>query len=127
MSTAAQGVLVVAAVVFWLNAMCAFLVFIGHRRLVLGVVASALYTVVGLGIAIFVLGLPLSPPFLLFAMLAFGWFLYAYRRYVQVRQDELLHVITTAAEAHLPLAPAVAAYVRDRPREGKRQWDALLA
>src|SRR4051812_24089253 len=59
-------------------------------------------------------------------MLLFGWVIYAYRRYRQSRQDELLQVVATATEAGLPLAPAVWAYVADRPRDGKRYWEAAL-
>src|SRR5437764_6964312 len=66
-------------------------------------------------------------PLLVFAMLGVGWMFYAFLRYRQARQDELLQVLATAVEANLPLAPAVRAYLRDRPREGEGHlWDALL-
>src|SRR5690349_1126106 len=62
-----------------------------------------------------------------FALLGVGWMFYAFLRYRQARQDELLQVLATAVEANLPLAPAVRAYLRDRPREGEGHvWDALL-
>jgi type IV pilus assembly protein PilC len=66
-------------------------------------------------------------PLLVFAMLGVGWMFYAFLRYRQARQDELLQVLATAVEANLPLAPALRAYLRDRPREGEGHlWDALL-
>jgi type IV pilus assembly protein PilC len=118
--------LVSAALAFWLNAICAFLILIGHRPITLGVIASVLFTFVLLVGLVFGLGFGLSMALLLFVMLVAGWFLYAYRRYRQARQDELLHVMATAAESGLPMAPAVAAYVHDRPREGKKWWDGIL-
>src|SRR5579871_4063922 len=65
--------------------------------------------------------------FLGLSALSVGWMLYAYLRYRQARQDEILQVLATAIEAKLPLAPAIRAYLRDRPREGEGHiWDALL-
>jgi type IV pilus assembly protein PilC len=60
-----------------------------------------------------------SVPLILFLMLAGGWMGYAFLRYRQARQDELFQVIATAVESKLPLAPAIRAYLRDRPREGE--------
>src|SRR5437763_7360992 len=62
-----------------------------------------------------------------FVLLGVGWMLYAFLRYRQARPDELLLVLAQGVQANLPLAPAVRAYLRDRPREGEGQvWDALL-
>src|SRR5438105_4805326 len=59
-----------------------------------------------------------------FVMLGVGWMAYAFLRYRQARQDELLQVLATAVEANLPLASALRAYLRDRPREGEGHvWD----
>src|SRR6478609_8324046 len=92
-------------------AYCAFLIFVGLRLNKLGVVAAVLATVAIL-VALFVgLGLGPSPPLLLFLMLAFGWMLYAFVRYQQVRQDELLQLIATAVEANLPLGHSIRAYL----------------
>jgi type IV pilus assembly protein PilC len=126
MSDAMIAMTVAAALVFWLNGVCAFLILIGHRRTTLGVVASIAYAVVAIGVLFVGGGLVPSFPTIMFLMLVFGWFVYAHRRYTEARQDELFQVIATAAESRLPLAPAVAAYYRDRPREGKKFWDALL-
>jgi protein transport protein HofC len=72
-------------------------------------------------------GAPIGLPLILFGMLGLGWVGYAYFRYRQARQDELLQVMTTALEANLPLSQAIRAYLRDRPREEEGGvWDALL-
>jgi len=55
-------------------------------------------------------------------MVVVGWLLYVYFRYRFVRQDELVQVLATAADANLPLIPAIRAYVRDRPAEGQWGW-----
>jgi type II secretory pathway component PulF len=53
--------------------------------------------------------------------------LFAYFSYRQGRQEELLHVLTTAAEAEAPLAPALWAYLEDRPHGTMREfWVAVL-
>jgi type II secretory pathway component PulF len=65
-------------------------------------------------------------PVLLVVMLPCVWLLYVHRRYREARQGELAQVIATAVEAQMPLAPAVLAYLHDRPREGRAAWDAAL-
>jgi type IV pilus assembly protein PilC len=50
-------------------------------------------------------------------VLAFAFFHYRY-----VRQDELLHVLKTAAQANAPLAPTLWAYVSDRPQSSWREF-----
>ncbi|MFO0808444.1 MAG: type II secretion system F family protein [Gemmataceae bacterium] len=108
-------------------AYCAFLIFVGLRLNKLGIVAAVIATIAIL-VALFVgLGIGPSPPMLLFLMLVFGWMLYAFVRYQQVRQDELLQIIATAVEAKLPLGPSIRAYLADRPAEGRSaDWVAAL-
>jgi len=66
-------------------------------------------------------------PLLLVVVLAYGWMLHAYLHYRSGRQDELLHLLAATAESGAPLAPAVRAYLRDRPRRGWRAfWAAVL-
>src|SRR5437773_4677548 len=94
---------------------------------VLGIIAGSLILLVLVGAGLIVAGVPAGLPLVLFGMLAIGWVVYAFLRYRQARQDELLQVITTAIEAQLPLGPAIRAYLRDRPHEGEGGvWDALL-
>ena len=99
------------------------------RRLII-VVAAIAGSVLLLGlfaVGLIMAGAPVGLPLLLFGMLGIGWVAYAFFRYRQARQDELLQVITTALEARLPLAPAIRAYLRDRPHEDEGgAWDALL-
>lgn len=90
---------------------------IGGSILLLGMVTAGLIMA----------GAPVGLPLLFLGMLGIGWVGYAYFRYRQARQDELLQVITTALEARLPLAPAIRAYLRDRPHEEEGgAWDAIL-
>ena len=64
---------------------------------------------------------------LLLVSLVYGWMLVAYLHYRQGRQDEFLHLLTTAVETDAPLAPAVWAYLEDRPSGWLREfWVALL-
>jgi hypothetical protein len=59
--------------------------------------------------------------------LVYGWMLYTFLLYRHGRQEEFLHLLTTAAGAEAPLAPALRAYLRDRPRGGwRRFWVAGL-
>jgi type IV pilus assembly protein PilC len=102
----------------------AFLILIGRRAGWFGVFASAWSTLILVGVCIVFIGFGL--PLLLFMMLAFGWLIYAYRRYRQGRQDEVFQVIATAVESNMPLAPALQAYLLDRPRDGRALWDAGL-
>jgi type IV pilus assembly protein PilC len=44
------------------------------------------------------------------------WGLFSYAHYRLLRQEELLHLLSTAAEAESPVGPAVWAYLSDRPR-----------
>src|SRR5947209_8473517 len=64
---------------------------------------------------------------LLFLAAVYGWIAFAFLHYRQCRQEELLQVLSSAAEANLPLAPAVSVYLRDRPQGKLREfWVALL-
>jgi type II secretory pathway component PulF len=78
------------------------------------------------GLFIFTFGAAGVP--LLFMLLAFyTWVASAFLRYRHGRQDELLHLLTAAAESGAPLAPTLRAYLVDRPHGGTRErWVALL-
>src|SRR5581483_7580799 len=53
--------------------------------------------------------------------------LFAFFRYRVLRQEELAHVLAAAAESGAPLAPALWAYLRDRPRDEWRTfWMAVI-
>lgn len=57
----------------------------------------------------------------------YGWMLFAFFHYRFGRQEELLYILATAAEGGVPLAPALWAYLRDRPRGvGREFWVAVL-
>src|SRR5438067_9991546 len=91
------------------------------------VVAGSLLLLALVAAGLIEAGAPIGLPVLFFVLLAIGWVAYAFLRYRQARQDELLQVITTAVEARLPLGPAIRAYLQDRPHEGDGGvWDALL-
>lgn len=60
--------------------------------------------------------------FFLVTALFYGWVLYAFLNYRQGRQEELLHLMTTAVEAQVPLAPALWVYLDDRPRGPVREF-----
>jgi len=57
-------------------------------------------------------------PLLLLLVFSAGWVVYTFVRYRTARQRELLDVLATAIELDQPLAPALRAYLRDRPRGG---------
>lgn len=150
MSTEAVILLVSLGATYGLVAFGAFLILLGRRAGWFGIAASVVATLfyvtvimvvsgLGGGVASFLENTTMTTlwagltaafvsvlPLLLILMLPVGWLLYAHRRYRQARQDELLQVIATAAEARLPLAPAIRAYLHDRPRDGRAAWDALL-
>src|SRR5947209_3488097 len=69
----------------------------------------------------------LSLVLLLLLGVVYAWVLFAFLHYRQSRQEEFLQVITAAAEAEAPLAPALCAYLLDRPHGPLREfWIALL-
>src|SRR5581483_9165383 len=61
------------------------------------------------------------PSVLLLAAFFYGWMLFAFLHYRQVRQAEFLYLLTTAAESGAPLAPALRAYLGDRPGGAARE------
>lgn len=82
---------------------------------------------VGLGVVLVALDMAPAIPFLLILMVIYGWMLFAYLHYRQGRQEEMLHLLSTAAESQAPLAPALWAYLRDRPQGALREfWVAFL-
>jgi type IV pilus assembly protein PilC len=81
-------------------------------------------------LAVMVIGtfglVPGAIPLFLLA-LAYAWMIFAYIHYRQGRQAEFLYILIAAAEARLPLAPALRAYLADRPHGMMREfWTALL-
>jgi type II secretory pathway component PulF len=55
------------------------------------------------------------------------WIPYSYFHYRYIRQQELLNLLLTAAEAGSPVGPALWAYLDDRPRGGIRDaWASLV-
>jgi type II secretory pathway component PulF len=92
---------------------------------ILKVLAWILGTLVFLGILVsgFAFGgSAIGVPLILFIVIVAGWFVYVFFRYRFVRQEEIVQVLSAAAEAKLPLAPALRAYVRDRPMESQWGW-----
>ncbi|CAN5353066.1 hypothetical protein BH10PLA2_BH10PLA2_33470 [soil metagenome] len=74
-----------------------------------------------------VMSMPIGMPGVCLLMLIYGWVIYAFVQYREGRQQELTHLLCTAAEAEAPLAPALWAYLDDRPRGTLREfWTALL-
>jgi type II secretory pathway component PulF len=97
-----------------------------------GLVLAVVGTVAGVAVlwtvTLYAVGLSwFSLPFLLVLGVAYGWMLSAYLHYRQGRRQELVHILTAAAEAELPLAEALWAYLSDRPQGQMREvWVALL-
>src|SRR5437870_1540342 len=89
-------------------------------------VAGLIVLFIGLGLALVFGGVAPGLPLLLVLMLFYGWMLSAYLHYRQGRQDELLHLLSTAAEVQAPLAPALWAYLRDRPQGPLREFCVAL-
>jgi type II secretory pathway component PulF len=66
-------------------------------------------------------------PLVLLLSVPYVWVVFAFFHYRQCRQDEFLHLLTTAVEAQAPLAPALGAYVAERPNSPLREvWVATL-
>ncbi|MFO0930263.1 MAG: type II secretion system F family protein [Gemmataceae bacterium] len=87
---------------------------------------SAAVVVIGLLVALMIGGL-LPLPLLLLLGLIYGWMLNAFLIYRVGRQDEVLHLLAATAEQGAPLAPALRAYLQDRPKGGWRAfWTATL-
>ncbi len=58
---------------------------------------------------------------LLVVAAVYGWMLFAYWHYRDCRQEEFVQVLAAAAEAQAPLAPALWAYLDDRPQGTLRE------
>jgi type IV pilus assembly protein PilC len=82
---------------------------------VFGVLATIIVVIV-IALGIFQLGGLLV---LLFVSAVAGWAVFAVFHYRYVRQEELLHLLGTAAEAGSPIGPAVWAYLNDRLRTAR--------
>lgn len=82
------------------------------------VVTIAIVLLVALVIAVVVSAGAAGLPFILLLMFGAGWVVYTFVRYRAARQRELLDVLATAVELDQPLAPALRAYLRDRPHGG---------
>jgi type IV pilus assembly protein PilC len=66
-------------------------------------------------------------PFVLLLSVVYVWMLFTALHYRYGRQRDLLHLMTTAVESGAPLAPALRAYLADRPHgPGREFWVALL-
>ena len=71
--------------------------------------------------------IPIGLPTELLMMMIYGWMFYAFVKYREGRQDEVTHLLCTAAEANAPLAPSLWAYLEDRPRGWLREfWTGLI-
>jgi len=90
-------------------------------------IAGFFFLFATVGWVLFLVGGQWSLPVLLVVGLFYGWVLSAFFYYRYGRQDEFLHLLTTATEADAPLAPALRAYLDDRPLSPLRDaWAALL-
>lgn len=101
----------------------------GFKRLLafFATFAGLLLFVFGFGAILIFLGLGYGLPFLFLMTIIYGWMLFAYLHYREGRQEEMLRLVSTAAESNAPLAPALWAYLRDRPHGLLREcWVALL-
>src|SRR5262245_60799383 len=85
---------------------------------VLGVMALVVVVLAVFAFILIWVGAAHALPLTLVLLLVIGWTIYAFLRYRQARQEELLQVIATAVESDLPLGPAIRAYIHDRPHEG---------
>jgi type IV pilus assembly protein PilC len=150
MSTEASILLVCGALTYALVGLSAFLILIGRRAGWFGIAAAILGTIYPILAYLVLTGvvadLETNPrtgvaptvdemfaavfgrlvPLIPVLMIPLGVLVYAYRRYRQGRQEEVFELIATAVESNVPLAPAIRAYLLDRPREGRAAWDAGL-
>ncbi len=65
---------------------------------------------------------PIGIPGDFLVLLIYGWVIYAFIQYREGRQQEVTHLLCTAAESQAPLAPALWAYLDDRPRGTLREF-----
>jgi general secretion pathway protein F len=88
---------------------------------------AALFLLVVISVGLYMRGLYPGYVLLFIVVVYYGWVLFAYLHYREGRQDEFLHLLTTAVEAELPLGPALWSYLKDRPRSLQREvWVAML-
>lgn len=88
---------------------------------------GVLFLVAGFTSILAVAGFAYGIPFVFLLLMVYGWMLFAFLHYRQARQEEVLQLLSTAAESQAPLAPALWAYLRDRPHGVLREfWVALL-
>src|SRR5947209_5255690 len=106
MSTEVQVAFGVGVIAYAPVAFSAFLILIGRRAWWFGTFASIVFTLY-LALLVLLLGGFGFIPVCFVILLPIGVLLYAYRRYRQGRQEEILQVITTAVESNVPLAPAL--------------------
>jgi type II secretory pathway component PulF len=85
------------------------------------VALGALFLLVVISVGLYARGLYPGYVLLFIFGIYYGWMLFAYLHYRQGRQDEFLHLLTTAVEAELPLGPALWSYLKDRPRSLQRE------
>ncbi len=98
-----------------------------HALGIFATVAGLMVLFMVVGLALVLAGIAPGLPFLLLLMLVYGWMLSAYLHYRQGRQEEMLHFLSTATESQAPLAPAMWAYLDDRPQGALREfWVAVL-
>lgn len=96
-------------------------------KIYLGIVLTLLGLALLLGILARLGVAPLGAPVILLLLFFYGWMLTAFLHYREGRQVEFVTLLTTAAESGAPLAPAVRAYLHDRPRGPLREvWVAAL-
>ena len=90
------------------------LILVGMTLVGLGVLVGA----GRLGVLVYFLGIV----FLLVQVASIVCVVFTFYHYRFIRQQELVHVLKTATEAQAPLAPALWAYVRDRPQSTWREF-----
>jgi len=89
--------------------------------ILLGLILGGMGLFVGagrLGIVIYFLVIV----FVLVQVASIFWAVFTFYHYRYIRQEELLHVLKTATESQAPLAPALWAYVGDRPHSTWREF-----
>jgi type II secretory pathway component PulF len=94
----------------------------GRKAGLLFTILGFFWVVVGAAVLLFFVARLAGLYLLLLLALVYGWVLFAFVSYRQGRQDELLQLLITAGEAKAPLAPALRAYVHDRPAGPLREF-----
>lgn len=120
------AVIVIVAAYLWIISLCAYFERTRAARILAGFAVLA-----GMGAVVVAMLVTLPIVFFIylpvFLAVPYGWMLFSYFHYRQGRQAEVVQLLATAAEAGLPLAPALRAYLSDRPRGPAREfWTALL-